>query len=421
MSTSDIFVGFGLTVLFAVGCQIVAARLRLPAIILLLPVGFVAGHFITAMNPEKSLGSAFSPLVALAVAVILFDGGLDLVFRELKGHSQRVVRRLLYLGVPITWAAASLLSWPLLSLSGQAAVMLGAIVIVSGPTVVAPLLEAARPGRRVSLILGWEGVTIDPVGAIVGALVFQGLIHGVHVGGGKEVLAFLGSIGVGALGGAIGTAALWLLLSKVGLSGVLATEAILAVVVGTAAICDSQRDDTGLIAAIVMGVAFANMPGLNLPEDRRFFRTIVQLVIGLLFISISATVTTSSVRAVLWPTLALLAGLVLVVRPLVAAASTVRTALSARERAFVGWMDPRGIVAASTAATFASPLAAAGISGADKLLPATFLIIVGTVIIYGLTAAPMARLLGLAETPQEMRAEPDQPDEPNLSAPGEDQ
>ena len=421
MSTSDIFVGFGLTVLFAVGCQIVAARLRLPAIILLLPVGFVAGHFITAMNPEKSLGSAFSPLVALAVAVILFDGGLDLVFRELKGHSQRVVRRLLYLGVPITWAAASLLSWPLLSLSGQAAVMLGAIVIVSGPTVVAPLLEAARPGRRVSLILGWEGVTIDPVGAIVGALVFQGLIHGVHVGGGKEVLAFLGSIGVGALGGAIGTAVLWLLLSKVGLSGVLATEAILAVVVGTAAICDSQRDDTGLIAAIVMGVAFANLPGLNLPEDRRFFRTIVQLVIGLLFISISATVTTSSVRAVLWPTLALLAGLVLVVRPLVASASTVRTALSARERAFVGWMDPRGIVAASTAATFASPLAAAGISGADKLLPATFLIIVGTVIIYGLTAAPMARLLGLAETPQEMRAEPDQPDEPNLSAPGGDQ
>lgn len=160
---------------------------------------------------------------------------------------------------------------------------------------------------------------------------------------------------------------------------------------------------------------------MNLPEDRRFFRTIVQLVIGLLFISISATVTTSSVRAVLWPTLALLAGLVLVVRPLVASASTVRTALSARERAFVGWMDPRGIVAASTAATFASPLAAAGISGADKLLPATFLIIVGTVIIYGLTAAPMARLLGLAETPQEMRAEPDQPDEPNLSAPGGDQ
>ncbi len=278
----------------------------------------------------------------------------------------------MYLGVPITWAAAALLAWPLLALSGQAALMLGAIVIVSGPTVVAPLLQAARPGRRVSLILGWEGVTIDPVGAIIGALVFQAIINHVHLGGGQEALAFLGNIGVGVLGGAIGTALLWLLLTKLRLTGVLATEAILAVVVGTAALCDSQRDDTGLIAAILMGVALANLPGLNLPEDRRFFQTVVQLVIGLLFISISATVTTASVRAVFWPAMALLGGLVLAVRPLVAAAATVRTALSRRERAFVGWVDPRGIVAASTAATFAAPLAAAGIAGADKLLPTTF-------------------------------------------------
>ncbi len=420
MSTSDIFIGFGLTVMFAVGCQIVAARFRLPAIILLLPVGFAAGHFITAMNLEKSLGPAFSPLVALAVAVILFDGGLDLDFRELEGHSQRVVRRLLYLGIPITWIGAALLAWPFLSLSGRAAVMLGAIVIVSGPTVVAPLLEAARPGRRVSLILGWEGVTIDPLGAIIGALVFQALINKVQLGGGKEILAFLGSIGVGALGGLIGTAMLWLLLNRFRLTGVLATEAILAVVVGTAAICDSQRDDTGLIAGIVMGVAFANLPGLSLPEDRRFFQTVVQLVIGLLFISISATVTATSVRAVLWPTLALIAGLVVVVRPLAAAAATVRTALSSRERAFVGWMDPRGIVAASTAATFAAPLASAGIAGADKLLPTTFLVIVGTVTVYGLTAAPIARLLGLAETKEEEETEPDRPDEPNLAPPGGD-
>lgn len=160
------------------------------------------------------------------------------------------------------------------------------------------------------------------------------------------------------------------------------------------------------------------MPGLDPPEDRRFFQTIVQLVIGLLFISISATVTTASVRAVLWPTLALLAGLVVVVRPVVAAASTLRTSLSTRERAFVGWMDPRGIVAASTAATFAAPLAAAGIAGADKLLPATFLVIVGTVTVYGLTAAPVARVLGLAETAEEARAEPDLPDEPRLTPPG---
>jgi NhaP-type Na+/H+ or K+/H+ antiporter len=173
---------------------------------------------------------------------------------------------------------------------------------------------------------------------------------------------------------------------------VLATEVIVATVIGVAALCDAYRDDTGLIAAIVMGVALANLPGIDLPEDREFFKTIVQLVTGVLFISISATVTPASVRAVLWPTLALVAVLVVIVRPLIAAASTSRSSLPRRERAFVGAMDPRGIVAAATAATFSAPLAAAGIIGAEKLLPATFLVIVGTVTIYGVSAAPLLAL-----------------------------
>ncbi len=272
--------------------------------------------------------------------MILFDGGLDLNFRDLEGHSQRVVRRLLTYGSLITWAGAGLLGWLVLGLSGPAAIMLGAILIVSGPTVVTPILEAARPGRRVSLILGWEGVTIDPIGAIIGALVFQGLINHVQLGRGDELLAFLRSLGVGAVGGICGTIILWLLLNKVRLHGPLATEAILATVVGVAALCDAYRDDTGLIAAIVMGVALANLSSLELPEDREFFKTVVQLVIGILFISISATVATSKLELVLGPTLLLVAGLVLVVRPLVAACATSRTALSTRERAFIGWMDP---------------------------------------------------------------------------------
>jgi NhaP-type Na+/H+ or K+/H+ antiporter len=421
VSETDIFIGFGVTVLLAVGCQIVSSRVRIPAIILLLPAGFVAGHYLSEMNLEKTLGSAFSPLVGLAVALILFDGGLDLNFRELEGHSQRVVRRLLYLGIPVTWAGASLLAWLLLGISSQASIMLGAILIVSGPTVVAPVLAAARPGRRVSLILGWEGTTIDPFGAIIGALVFQALVNHVQPGRGHALLALLRSLGTGAVGGAIGTAALWLLLNKLRLRGTMATQAIVAVVIGTAALCDALRADTGLIAAIVMGVALANLPVIDLPEDRQFFKTIVQLVIGLLFISISAGVTTSSVKAVLWPTLAVIAGLVLVVRPAVAAASTLRTSLSVRERAFIGWMDPRGIVAASTAATFGAPLAMAGIGGANKLLPATFVVIVGTVAIYGLSGPPVARLLGLAETASEELSEPLLPDEPTMEPPQSDQ
>ncbi len=331
-----------------------------------------------------------------------------------------MVRRLVTYGAVITWAGAGLLGWLLLGLSGWTAIMLGAILIVSGPTVVTPILEAARPGRRVSLILGWEGVTIDPIGAIVGALVFQGLINHVQLGRGEEVLAFLRSLGVGAVGGIGGTIILWLLLSKLKLRGVLATEAIVATVIGVAALCDACRDDTGLIAAIVMGVALANLHHIDLPEDRRFFKTVVQLVIGLLFISISATVATTKLEPVLGPTLLLVAGLVLAVRPLVATCATVRTTLSARERAFVGWMDPRGIVAASTAATFGPPLAAAKIGGAEKLLPVTFLVIVSTVALYGLSAVPVSRMLGLHETREEQDIERDLPDEPDAAPPSGD-
>ena len=194
---------------------------------------------------------------------------------------------------------------------------------------------------------------------------------------------------------------LWLLLNKLELHGVLATEATIATVVGIAAASNALRDDSWLIAAITMGVAVANVPGIKSPEDRPFFRTLVQLIIGLLFISISATVTPSSVRGVLWPTVALVAGLIVVVRPLVAAMATMRTNLPTPERVFIGLMDPRGIVAASTAATFAAPLTDQGIVGADDLLPATFLVIVGTVTIYGLAAAPVARLLGIATSTDE--------------------
>lgn len=389
--------GLGLTLVLAVACQVVAARWRIPAIVLLLPAGFVGGQLVPGLDLSESLGEAFTALVGLAVAVILFDGGLELVVDELEGHSQRVVRRLLLLGIPVTWVGASLLAGALLDLSTEASVMLGAILVVSGPTVVGPLLEMARPGRRVGLVLAWEGATIDPIGAILGAVTFQAIAHHGGLRAAEDLGEFALSLGVGAVAGVLGAALLWFLLGVLGLTGVLATEAILASVVGVAALCNGIREDTGLIAAIVMGVAVANLRVIDLPEDRRFFRTVVQLIIGVLFISISATVTPEAVGSVLVPALGLVAGLVLLVRPLVAALCTWGTSLRARERAFIGWMDPRGIVAASTAATFGAPLAAAGVDGASDLLPVTFLVIVGTVTLYGLTATPVAALLGLRD------------------------
>src|SRR3974377_1142907 len=395
MSESQIFVGIALIFALAVGCQIVAARFRIPAIILLFRVGFWAGNLITAVDPEKLLGAAFTPLVSIAVAIILYDGGLDLSRNKLRGDSRTVVNRLRSVGVAITWFGAAAFAWLLLGLSSKAAIMLGAILIVSGPTVVTPLLDPARPGKRLTAILGFEGTTVDPIGAMVAVVVFQYVQANHQHGVVNGALGFLGRIGIGVRAGAVGVAVLWLLLGRLGLRGLLGTEAIIATVVTVAALSDAISSDTGLVAAISMGIVIANLHGVHVPEDRPFLKTIVQLTIGILFISISATATPPSMRGVVWPTIGLIACLVLVVRPVVALVATFGTDLTRKERIFVGSMEPRGIVAASTAATFSASLVALGIGGANKLLPATFLVIVGTVTIYGLGAVPLVKALGL--------------------------
>jgi NhaP-type Na+/H+ or K+/H+ antiporter len=400
VTSSQIFIGIGITVGLAVACQIAASKFRIPAIVLLLPAGFLAGVATSTVNPNKLFGSAFTPMVSLAVAIILFNGGLDLNFKQIESQHRLAVRRLLEIGIPLTWAGAGLFAALFLGLSTKVAVMLGAILIVSGPTVVTPILDLARPRRNVGTILSHEGTWLDPIGAVIAVVVFEVIKSSPTLrlnDLGTIVLHFLGRVGVGLLAGGVGLAVLWLLLRKLKLSGALATEAILATVVVAAAAANAFRDESGLIAAVVMGAAVANMPSIDIPRDRPFFETIVQLVIGLLFISISATVTPASLKGVVGPTVALVACLVVVVRPLVAVLATARRGLTWPERTFIGFMDPRGIVAASSAATFTAPLVALKIAGADKLLPATFLVIVLTVLVYGLGAVPAVRRLGLKE------------------------
>ncbi|WP_406375883.1 sodium:proton exchanger [Streptomyces sp. NBC_00647] len=395
MTDNQILEGLGLIVVLAVGSQLVASRLRIPALIVLLPVGFAAGALTDIVNPDKLLGDAFSPMVSLAVAVILYEAGLGLNVRKLHGHMRRVVVRLIWLGVLITWAATAALAVPLLGMSKSSAVMLGVILVVSGPTVVGPLLNFVRPTERLQRILIWEGSLIDPVGGILGALAFHAVVASDSRGVAAKLGQFVVSSAVGLIGGAVGAAVLWFLLSRLHLGEVLGTTAQLAAAVGVAAACDAIRDDTGLIAAVVMGMALANLPGMSLPARRPFLETLVSLIIGLLFISISATVTPASLRHVILPTLVLVAALVLVIRPAIAFLSTAGTDVPRGERAFIGWMAPRGIVAAATASTFSATLVAEHIGGAQKILPATFLVIVTTVTLYGLSAHPVARRLGV--------------------------
>jgi NhaP-type Na+/H+ or K+/H+ antiporter len=393
VTANQILIGVGLILVLAVGSQVLASRLRIPAIIVLLPAGFVAGALTTDVDPQRLLGPAFEPLVSLSVAVILYDAGLGLDLRKLKGHTRKVVIRLIVLGVLITWAVTAALAAPLFGMSRGAAVMLGIILVVSGPTVVGPLLSFVRPTERLQQVLIWEGSLIDPVGGILGALVFHAVVASTHRGLGSQLGQFAVSIAVGLAGGVIGTALLWVLLRRLRLGEVLGTTAQLATVIGVAAACDVAREDAGLLAAIFMGLALANRRSFDIPARRPFFETLVQLIIGILFISISATVTPHSLRHLLLPTLALVAVLVLAARPIAAFAATMGTNLGKGERAFIGWMAPRGIVAAATASTFAAGLVAKGIGGAARILPVTFVVIVATVTLYGLTAMPAARRL----------------------------
>jgi NhaP-type Na+/H+ or K+/H+ antiporter len=395
MSTDQILIGVGLILVLAVGSQVLGKQLRIPALIILLPAGFIAGALTTDVNPERLLGPAFSPLVSLAVAVILYDSGLGLRLGKGQGRPTHVVRRLIYAGVPITMAFAAVFAALLLGMSAGAALLTGAILVVSGPTVVGPLLAFVRPNRQVLQILAWEGSLIDPIGGILGAVVFHAVLASTKGGISHPLVQFLLAIGIGAAGAAVGVAVLWLCLVKLELDNVLATTSQLACVIGVAAGCDIVRDDAGLIAAVLMGIAVTNLRAFDIPDKRPFFETLVQLIIGVLFVAISATVTPASLHHVVLPTLGLVAVLVLVTRPLVAFLATIRTGLSRGERAFIGWMAPRGIVAAATASTFGTALAAAHVGGAAKILPVTFLVIVVTVAIYGLTAVQVARRLGV--------------------------
>lgn len=398
MSEEDILLGIALVVALAAACQILAGKLRVPALILLLPAGFAAGALTDVIHPDQLIGESFSALVSLSVAVILYDAGLGLDLRNLTGHTRAIVGRLLLFGVALTFLAVCAVAPALFSMSLRVSAMVGMILVVSGPTVVGPLLQYVRPTDKVRRLLIWEGTLTDPIGAILGAIVFHAIdtTHQIDIGRGYQLGQFLLSMAVGLVGGCVGVALLWLTLRVLRLGEALGTLAQLATVIAVSAGCDIVRDDTGLIAAIVIGMAAANIRGFDMPARRPFFETLVQLIIGLLFISISSSVTPTSLTPVLLPTLLLVAFLVLVVRPLVAFVATTGKDMTMGERAFAGWMAPRGIVAASTAAAFSTSLVQLGLRGASKILPITFLVIVSTVVLYALTAGPVARRLGVA-------------------------
>jgi NhaP-type Na+/H+ or K+/H+ antiporter len=397
LTTNEILAGLGLVVVLAIACRIVAERFRLPAIVLLLPVGFVAGALTEDVQPEALFGNAFQPLVSLGVGLILFEAGLRLRLDELERSVRRVVLRLISLGTLITFVAVTATTKLIFGFSWGLSGVIGALLVVSGPTVVLPLLAFVRPSDRVRAVLKWEGTLIDPIGALLGVVVLDAVIDGAtgerpfHPG----VLA--SSLAVGIFVGLAGAILLRLALriterESPALGIGLTLLAMTACVVGA----DLLRDDAGLVSAAALGMGVAQDRRIDVNRILEFHGTIVELLIGILFILISASVTPAAVQHVAGRGLLLVAVMVIVVRPLAVAVGTWRSQLDWRERAFAAWMAPRGIVAAATASAFSLSLAKVGVANSDQVLPVAFVVIFSTVVLYGLTATPVARLLGVA-------------------------
>ena len=390
--------GLASIVALGIGAQWLAMRLGIPSILCLLVVGLLAGPVAGLIDPDALLGDVLSPLVSLLVAVILFEGGLNLRVSEVRGV-RKVVRRLISVGVLLTWVLTSIAAYFLLGLSAQLSALLGAILVVSGPTVVLPLLKHARPTERVNSVLKWEGILVDPIGAILAVLVFQGILA---ANSGEETGSLLVGFGLtflaGLLLGAVGGGFLFLVLIRGWVPESLRNGVTLAVVLVTFAVSDLIRAESGLLAVTLMGIALANQQKVSVEGIVEFKEELRDLFLAILFIVLSARLGLEELTSVATlGTLVFVLALVLVVRPVAVLVSTFRSDLPGRERAFLSWMAPRGIVAASVASVFGLELADAGISGAEALTPLAFLVILATVAVYGLTTAPVARRLGVAK------------------------
>jgi NhaP-type Na+/H+ or K+/H+ antiporter len=401
----------GLVVVLAAAAPLIGQVLRLPSILVLLALGFGAGA-IGALDPNALLGQQLiSAVVSVAVGIILFEAGLGLKLSKLTGTVARVYRRLVSIGILVTWAVGTFAAYLLFNLSYEVALVLGAVLVVSGPTVVGPLLEFIRPSKTVNSVLKWEGTLADPIGATLGVVVFNAVVAG-HAKAGQEIFQFLLAVGIGAGFGVAGAVLVlaWVHWFKPSQSQ--AVPGTLMFVVAMVVGADLLRDDTGLITGLVIGAILVNRPprgieprGLAIQRAKllRVWRerigTLTTFLIGILFIILSARVTPHQIAEIGWVSIAFIAVLVLLGRPLAVALSTLGSALKTRERAFIAWMAPRGIVAAATSSTFALGLSQAGIGGGSQnLIPITFIVIVATALIYGLSGGPVARALGVAST-----------------------
>lgn len=394
---SDKALILSLAIFAGIACQWLAWRVKLPAILFLLTAGIVAGPLTGLLQTDVLFGDLLFPFISLSVAVILFEGSLTLKFHQIIGLT-KVVRRIISLGTLITLIITATVTRLVLNFPWELALLFGAITVVTGPTVIVPMLRTVRPTAPVANILRWEGIVIDPIGATLAVLVYKFILAG--SGGnalGHTLIAFSRLVGVGVILGAVSGYLYGQLLRRHWLPEFLHNVATLALVCAAFAVSNTIQHESGLLTVTVMGIWLANMKDVPVNEILDFKESLSVLLISMLFIVLAARMDFAMFTRLGWPAVTVFLAIQFLARPLSVAISTHNSNLSWPERHLLAWIAPRGIVAAAISALFAIRLEEAGYQDAALLVPLTFLVIIGTVVLQSATAGFIARMLGVSE------------------------
>ena len=393
-----VLIEFASIVVLGILAQWLAWRFRFPSILFFLVFGFVAGPVTDFLHPDVLMGDLLLPIVSISVALILFEGGLTLRLQELR-EVGKVIIILIVGGAIITWIITTLAAYYILGLNLNVSILLGAILVVTGPTVIKPLVSHIRPIKRIATILKWEGILIDPLGAILAVLVFEAILAGNLKEAGPVI--FVGILKTLLLGGIVGfgmARLLIMLLRKFLIPDFLQEAVALILVIAAFVLSNILQPESGLLTVTLMGLFMDNQKTVSIKHIIEFKENLSVIIISSIFILLAARLRLSDFQNFDLSTFAFLVVLIILARPISVFISTIGSKLNWRERTMISWMAPRGIVAAAVASVFAFKLSEKGIEGSEFLVPITFLVIVVTVIVYGSTSYPLARLLKVVQS-----------------------
>lgn len=388
--------GFALVGALGVGAQWLAWRLRMPAIVLMLLAGLAVGPGLGLFDPERDIGPLMQPMIAIAVAIILFEGGLTLNIESLRGAAEGV-RRLVFPGALLGWIGSALALHNVAGLGWPSSAVFGGIMIVTGPTVIAPLLRQARLRKRPAQLLQWEAIVNDPIGALAAVLAFElVLVMQAAESFGDAAFDMISGIVVAT---AMGLAAGWALseaFRRAYAPEYMKVPVLFAVLLGVFALSDYVLHESGLLAVTVMGIWMANAHLPSYTELRRFKEHATVLLVSGVFILLAASMDLETLSRLDWWSAALVLMVIFVVRPVTVMGALAFSNVPFRERLLVAFTGPRGVVLVAVAGLFGERLVSAGIEDAALLAPLAFALVAATVVLHGFSLRPMARMLGLA-------------------------